>query len=65
MAVPLTPDLLRPDGMDTDALFARAVALAIEGGPDWSPDGEAAVDVHPLQTPVPEGMRVLRADIPD
>lgn len=62
VAVPLTPELLREDGMDVEKLLARAADLGRRSGLPWSPEGEDVVEVHPLQTPLPEGMNVFRPD---
>ena len=58
VSVPVTPDVMarQPDGssrIDTDKLFAQAVALGQAERDGWTVEDEV-VELHPLQTP-PKG----------
>lgn len=59
VAVPVGADLLREDGMNVEALLARAAELGRLEGVEWRAETTGLPEPHPLQTPVPEGMEVF------
>ena len=51
--VPITDEVVTDDHVDPDKVFAEAIRIGRESPHAWRPDGEPAVEIHPLQTPPP------------
>jgi len=58
VSVPLTSEMWRPSDddpkrmtVDADKLMAAAIQLGAHAGTIWKPDGEPAIQPHPVQTP--------------
>ena len=52
--VPVTGAVVTDDHVDGAKIFAEAVRLGREVEQPWRREGDAVVEVHPLQTPPPD-----------
>jgi hypothetical protein len=54
VSVPITDAVVTDDHLDGAKIFAAAVVLGQTAPQPWRRDGDARVEVHPMQTPPPE-----------
>ena len=54
VSVPVTEEVVTDEHVDGAKVFAEAVRLGATDEHRWRREGEAVIEVHPLQTPPPE-----------